>query len=241
VRGRRGGYLAEVGQIGQKALPEGYHHQRRSADVGTGAPSWVWAKKALATLQADRRVSPGYLPARRASRHGAVVLATPDISPARLVLPYRVVHCTDEARSFGFAYGTLLGRPERGEESFDVRLDDQGVVSFHVVAFSRPGDLATELALGRSPRHPVDTDAPLHKGHQEVRGGAWSMHDKGAREVPFCVPAAFGRFGLSGANSGVRMRSGVATVRKVPEHHLGMRSLVPPAAIAVRAWRWLTR
>jgi hypothetical protein len=53
--------------------------------------------------------------------------------------------------SFGFAYGTLLGRPERGEESFHVRLDDQGVVSFHVVAFSRPGDLATELALGRSP------------------------------------------------------------------------------------------
>jgi hypothetical protein len=39
------------GQIGQKALPSGNHHQRLSADVGTGAPSWAWAKKALATLQ----------------------------------------------------------------------------------------------------------------------------------------------------------------------------------------------
>jgi hypothetical protein len=87
-----------------------------------------------------------------------------------LVLSCRVVYRTDEARSLGFAYGTLLGHPERGQESFHVRLDDQGVVSFHVVASSQPGDLATELALGRSPRHPVDSDAPLHKGHQEVRG-----------------------------------------------------------------------
>jgi uncharacterized protein (UPF0548 family) len=88
----------------------------------------------------------GILPARRASRHGAVVLATPDISPARLVLSCRVVRCTDEARPFGFTYGTLLGHPERGEESFHVRLQDQGVVSFHAVTFSRPGDLATALA-----------------------------------------------------------------------------------------------
>jgi uncharacterized protein (UPF0548 family) len=48
--------------------------------------------------------------------------------------------------SFGFAYGTMPGHPERGEESFQVRLNSQGAVSFHVVAFSRPGDLATKLA-----------------------------------------------------------------------------------------------
>ena len=199
MRGRRGGHLAEVGQ---KALPEGYHHQRRSADVGTGAPSWAWAKKALATLQADGRLGLWHLPARCASRHGAVVLATPDIGPARLVLSCRVVYCTDEARSFGLAYGTLLGHPERGQEPFHVRLDDQGVVSFHVVvASSRPGDLATELALGRSPRHPVDSDAPLHKGHQEVRGGAWSMHDKGAREVPLRVGSTLPKDGFSSTRS----------------------------------------
>ena len=73
-------------------------------------------------------------------------MSWPPPTSARPAASCRVVYCTDEAMSFGFAYGTLPGHPERGEESFHVRLDDQGVVSFHVVAFSRPGDLATKLA-----------------------------------------------------------------------------------------------
>ena len=64
----------------------------------------------------------------------------------RLVLPCRVVYCIDEPRSFGFAYGTLPGHPERGEESFHVTWGDEGAINFSIVAFSRPGDIATRLA-----------------------------------------------------------------------------------------------
>jgi uncharacterized protein (UPF0548 family) len=137
---------AEVGQTRQQALPERYRHQRLAADVGSGATAWAKAKEALATWQAQRHLGLGIYPPDAPVVAGTVVLATADIGPARIVLPCRVVYCTDEAMSFGFAYGTLPGHPERGEESFHVRLDDQGVVSFHVVAFSRPGDLATKLA-----------------------------------------------------------------------------------------------
>jgi uncharacterized protein (UPF0548 family) len=137
---------AEVGQTCQQALPPGYRHQRRQAVVGHGPEVWARAREALATWQAHRHLGLGIYPADAPVTPGAVVLAIARVGPARLVLPCRVVYRTDEPRSFGFAYGTLPGHPERGEESFHVTWEDQGAVSFSLVAFSRPGDMATRLA-----------------------------------------------------------------------------------------------
>jgi uncharacterized protein (UPF0548 family) len=53
------------------------------------------------------------------------------------------VYVTDEADRFGFAYGTLTGHPEQGEEAFHVERTDSGA-RFTIVAFSRP---AHPLAL----------------------------------------------------------------------------------------------
>ncbi len=50
----------------------------------------------------------------------------------------RIVAVVDDTDRFGFAYGTLPVHPERGEESFVVRRDDGGRVTFRVVAVSRP-------------------------------------------------------------------------------------------------------
>ena len=50
----------------------------------------------------------------------------------------RLVCLVDEADKFGFAYGTLPGHPERGEERFLVVQHDDGTVSYDLVAFSRP-------------------------------------------------------------------------------------------------------
>jgi uncharacterized protein (UPF0548 family) len=58
--------------------------------------------------------------------------------PARI--PARVVYVIDEPDRKGFAYGTLPGHPERGEEAFVVerRVDDS--VWLVVRAFSRPSN-----------------------------------------------------------------------------------------------------
>ncbi|MGZ4678417.1 MAG: DUF1990 family protein [Acidimicrobiia bacterium] len=50
----------------------------------------------------------------------------------------RVVEVVDEPDRFGFSYGTLPRHPECGEESFVVHRDDDGGVTFRVVALSRP-------------------------------------------------------------------------------------------------------
>jgi uncharacterized protein (UPF0548 family) len=56
-----------------------------------------------------------------------------------LKAPCRVVYVIDEPTVRGFAYGTLPGHPESGEERFAVRHDPvTGAVFAEVSAFSRP-------------------------------------------------------------------------------------------------------
>ena len=58
--------------------------------------------------------------------------------PARI--PARVVYVVDEPDRKGFAYGTLPGHPERGEESFIVERRTDDSVWLVIRAFSRPSN-----------------------------------------------------------------------------------------------------
>ena len=59
--------------------------------------------------------------------------------------PCRVVYVVDEPHVRGFAYGTLPGHPESGEEAFFVTRDAHDQVWLRVRAFSRPGTLWSRL------------------------------------------------------------------------------------------------
>jgi len=52
--------------------------------------------------------------------------------------PARVVYVVDEPDRKGFAYGTISGHPEDGEEAFIVERDPDGSVWVRIRAFSRP-------------------------------------------------------------------------------------------------------
>jgi len=58
--------------------------------------------------------------------------------PARI--PARVVYVIDEPARKGFAYGTLPGHPERGEEAFVVERRSDDSVWLVIRAFSRPSN-----------------------------------------------------------------------------------------------------
>jgi uncharacterized protein (UPF0548 family) len=61
--------------------------------------------------------------------------------------PCRVVYVVDEPNRRGFAYGTLPGHAESGEELFTVRYDPIGeAVHAEVSAFSRHGTWWSKLA-----------------------------------------------------------------------------------------------
>lgn len=137
---------AEVGQTGGDALPSGYHHLTRSVLVGRGdllfeevarrIMSWRLQREAGLGVRADgERVEPGMVAVLRI---GVGVLA--------VEAPVRVVEVTDGPSRRGFAYGTLPGHPESGEESFHAVRDPSGDVRVEIRAFSRPASLLTRLA-----------------------------------------------------------------------------------------------
>jgi len=68
---------------------------------------------------------------------------------AGVVIPCRVVWTVEQSDRQGFAYGTLPGHPERGEEAFLVeRANDS--VTLSIRAFSKPGDRLVRAASGIS-------------------------------------------------------------------------------------------
>lgn len=58
--------------------------------------------------------------------------------PVRVTAPCRVIYTIDEPNRKGFAYGTLPGHPENGEEAFIVDQTEDGSVWLTVRSFSRP-------------------------------------------------------------------------------------------------------
>ncbi len=59
--------------------------------------------------------------------------------------PCRILDVVDEADRYGFAFGTVWGHSERGEERFLVSRDAAGLVRYDVVAFSRPAHVLARL------------------------------------------------------------------------------------------------
>lgn len=58
--------------------------------------------------------------------------------PVRVSAPVRVVYVVDEPTRKGFAYGTLGGHPENGEEAWILDRASDGSVWLTIRAFSRP-------------------------------------------------------------------------------------------------------
>jgi uncharacterized protein (UPF0548 family) len=136
----------EVGTTAGPVLPKGYHHARVSVELGRGADVWARAQESVRTWQAHRRAGATIYPDATLLAVGTEVVATFRLGPLFIVAPCRVVYVTAEPDRFGFAYGTLPGHPERGEEAFHVARSDDGTVRFEIVAFSRPATAMARLS-----------------------------------------------------------------------------------------------
>jgi uncharacterized protein (UPF0548 family) len=138
------------GEVGSTAttLPSGYRHLRRTVRIGNGRAGFDTSADALFGWQVQLRAGLRVASSSRRAEPGTVVRLGWGAGPLRLVAPCRVVYAVDEPRRRGFAYGTLPGHPESGEESFVVERHDDESVTFTVTAFSRP---ATWLAKTAGP------------------------------------------------------------------------------------------
>ncbi|MCX6470329.1 MAG: DUF1990 domain-containing protein [Corynebacteriales bacterium] len=148
---------AEVGATADDPLPSGYAHQRREVVVGRGAQRFARCAQAVMGWQVQLRSGIAVATSDDPIVDGAIARIAIGVGPLRLHAPTRVVYVVDEDRRTGFAYGTLAGHPESGEESFVVEHRPDDSVVFVVRAFSRPGSLLTRAAgpLGPVAQHLV--------------------------------------------------------------------------------------
>jgi uncharacterized protein (UPF0548 family) len=147
----------ELGATDRSVLPAGYHHQRLRERVGDRAV-FDMAVRGLREWGAHRGARMGIYPPLAHIALGATVILLIPFGPLQILAPCRIVRVVDEVDRYGFAYGTLPGHPEQGEEAFVVERGEDGTY-FDLVAFSVPADRLVRLAgpLGRAmQRHASD-------------------------------------------------------------------------------------
>jgi len=115
------------------AMPAGYRHLRKSSVIGGGRERFDEAAAQGMRWGMLRGAGLRVAATTEVAEVGAEVLV--HLGP--VVAPCRVVYVVDEPDRHGFAYGTLPGHPESGEELFAVRYGPNGDVIAEVTAFSR--------------------------------------------------------------------------------------------------------
>jgi uncharacterized protein (UPF0548 family) len=133
---------------GDGPLPSGYHHLHRRIRVGAGEAAFHEAADAVLSwrMHEGMRVHPQADHPR--AEAGVKVTVHLALMPRVVVLraPCEVVWARDEPRTKGFAYGTLRGHPECGEEAFIVDWDDDDSVWLTIKAFSKADKWFTRAA-----------------------------------------------------------------------------------------------
>jgi uncharacterized protein (UPF0548 family) len=135
-------------EVGRTAgiLPAGYHHLSQRVPIGHGPQLFADAGNAVLRWRVQIGAGLEVSVSSPVAVPGAVVVLGLGIGPLRLDAPCRVVYALDEPRRRGFAYGTLAGHPESGEEAFMIEHHDDGTVTFTIAAFSRPSTLPAKIA-----------------------------------------------------------------------------------------------
>ncbi len=115
-----------------------YDNDYNYIELGKGAEIWQKAKVALQNWQHFPLPWTKIYPNTRGLRKDAVVVVLFRIFGIWWRNSAKIVYAFDEPNRFGFAYGTLPGHIEMGEEVFWIERNAAGMVSYHIKAFSKP-------------------------------------------------------------------------------------------------------
>ena len=139
----------------QVAAPTGFNVDRNRMCIGRGEATYAAACDAIRGWRMFPENWTEAIPAVDELRPGMDVAVLLRCLGIWWINGCRIVYLIDDrnqfqypkaTRRFGFAYGTLPSHAERGEELFAVELDENGVVWYEIVSFSRPRHWLARLA-----------------------------------------------------------------------------------------------
>lgn len=157
--------------------PVGYVVDRTRVKIGEGEEAFRATKDAFARWEQFRLGWVELAPADTPIRVGSCVAVTARVLGVWWSNACRIVYTVDETGPvcrFGFAYGTLPGHAESGEERFLIEWDrTENAVWYDIIAFSRPKHLLVRLGypLTRRMQKRFARDSALVM-RATVRGGA---------------------------------------------------------------------
>ncbi|MFO0555710.1 MAG: DUF1990 domain-containing protein [Polyangiaceae bacterium] len=141
---------AEVGMSGRPSAPPGYGYEKHETLLRR---PFAEAREALRVFATHRLPYMFLHPEHATVEEGLTVLVCARIGPLWTINPCRIVSVVDEPRRFSYAYGTLPGHSEHGEETFTVVEREDGSVHAETIACARPQD--TLARLGKPVAHVV--------------------------------------------------------------------------------------
>lgn len=139
------GHEVTYDHVGSTLGPTDRRVRREERAGGTGEEGFAAGIAAIRRWVAHDGIGARVHPAGTPIEVGRTLLVVLPVGPACLVVPNRIVAVVDEPRRFGFAYGSLPGHDERGEESFEVELGDDGRVVARVSVDAAPGTRLTTV------------------------------------------------------------------------------------------------
>ncbi|MBT2553260.1 DUF1990 family protein [Arthrobacter sp. ISL-5] len=131
-----------IGSTEHGQPPEGFPCLVSQTYLGEGLAVYRRVAQGLLTWELQRRSGLRVRTESDVVVPGARVVSGFGVGPFRINAPCEVVWVHPPLpggapQRAGFAYGTLPGHPERGEEAFEVEIDAQGSVFLKITAFSR--------------------------------------------------------------------------------------------------------
>jgi uncharacterized protein (UPF0548 family) len=115
-----------------------YDHDKNQILLGSGKEVWEAAKQAMKkwAMFPDGWAKIYYQ--NPIFKKGDIVVMNAHVFGIWWLNAARILSVSDEAKQFGFTYGTLPNHVEMGEESFQIVMDEHGDVYYTLTAFSRP-------------------------------------------------------------------------------------------------------
>ena len=151
---------AEVGAT-NATPPAGYNVDHNRIELGRGEATFHDAVEALKKWRQFELGWVAVVPCGVLVEVGATVAVKARAFGTWSLNASRVVYVIEEKRRFGFAYGTLPGHVEKGEERFLVEWLPDDSVWYDILAFSRPQHPLAKLSapLARRLQHQFARDS----------------------------------------------------------------------------------
>ena len=128
----------ETGFTQRNEQVSGYDNDLNFIELGKGDATWGKAKDAIRQWIMFPSSWAFIRPEHAPISPGTVVAMSARVCGLWWINACRIVYTFDEPDRFGFAYGTLPGHVEMGEEIFMVERMPDGTVRYVIKAFSRP-------------------------------------------------------------------------------------------------------